>query len=163
VTSFGLGGEVDERVNRGGNLFGGFVSFIWATLVSLLAYNKKHIRLRVDDAFDQQVKTWNVAVANGQYHGGGMWVAPAASLTDGLFHVTVVGDLSLPKVFRELPNLYNGKIYQVKKVRTLTGKRVEADSDQRVLLDVDGEQPGRLPAIIEMVPGKLRFITGLDS
>jgi YegS/Rv2252/BmrU family lipid kinase len=163
VTSFGLGGEVDERVNRGGNLFGGFVSFIWATLVSLLAYNKKHIRLRVDDAFDQQVKTWNVAVANGQYHGGGMWVAPAASLTDGLFHVTVVGDLSLPKVFRELPNLYNGKIYQVKKVRTLTGKRVEADSDQRVLLDVDGEQPGRLPAVIEMVPGKLRFITGLDS
>jgi YegS/Rv2252/BmrU family lipid kinase len=163
VTSFGLGGEVDERVNRGGNLFGGFVSFMWATLVSLLFYDKKRIRLKVDEAFDQQVTTWNVAVANGQYHGGGMWVAPAASLTDGLFHITVVGDLSLPRVFRELPNLYNGKIYQVKKVCTLTGKRVEAYSDQRVLLDVDGEQPGRLPAVIEMASGKLRLITGLES
>jgi YegS/Rv2252/BmrU family lipid kinase len=161
VTSFGLGGEVDERVNRGGNLFGGFVSFIWATLVSLLVYHKKHIRLKVDAAFDQHVTIWNVAVANGQYHGGGMWVAPAASLIDGLFHVTVVGDLSLPEVFRELPNLYNGKIYQVKKVRTVTGKRVEAYSDQHVLLDVDGEQPGRLPAVFEMVSGTLRFITGI--
>jgi YegS/Rv2252/BmrU family lipid kinase len=160
VTSFGLGGEVDERVNRSGNLFGGFVSFIWATLVSLLIYSKKDIHLRVDNGYDQQVTSWNVAVANGQYHGGGMWVAPAASLVDGLFHVTVVGDLSLPQVLRELPNLYNGKIYQVKKVHTVTGRRVEAHSDQRVLLDVDGEQPGRLPAVIEMVPGRLRFIIG---
>ena len=161
MTSFGLGGEVDERVNRSGNLFGGFVSFIWATLLSLLIYSKKHIHLKVGDDYDQHVTIWNVAVANGQYHGGGMWVAPAASLVDGLFHVTVVGDLSLPEVFRELRNLYNGRIYQVKKVQMVVGKRVEALSDQRVLLDVDGEQPGRLPATIEMVPGRLRFLVGL--
>ena len=38
---------------------------------------------------------------------------------------------------------------------TLTGKRVEARSDRRVLLDVDGEQPGKLPVVIEMVPQAL--------
>ena len=47
------------------------MSFIWATLVSLLIYNKKRIHLRVDNGYDQQVTSWNVAVANGQYHGGG--------------------------------------------------------------------------------------------
>jgi diacylglycerol kinase (ATP) len=158
VTSFGLGGEVDERVNRSSKVFGGFISFICATLISILIYNKKRIHLRVDGSFDQTVMSWNVIVANGQYHGGGMWVAPGAVVDDGRFHVTVVGDLSLPEVFLNLPNLYNGKINQVDKVTTLVGKRVEAYSDQRVLLDVDGEQPGQLPVLIDIVPRALPLI-----
>jgi len=157
LTSFGLGGEVDERVNRSGKKLGGFLSFIIATLVSLVLYEKKTIRLRVDDHFDEEVSVLNVAVANGQYHGGGMWVAPEADLFDGLFHVTVIGDLSLPEVFYYLPKLYNGKILKVKGVRSLTGKRVEAVSGKRVLLDLDGEQPGCLPAKIEIVPSALHM------
>jgi len=57
-----------------------------------------------------------------------------------------------------LPKLYNGRILEVNKVFTLTGKRLEAYSDQRVLLDVDGEQPGQLPVSIEIVPGALHLI-----
>jgi len=158
VTSFGLGGEVDDRVNRTSKVFGGFISYIWATLISLLIYHRKRIRLKVDGKFDMCVMCWNIVVANGQYHGGGMWVAPDARLDDGLFQVTIVGDLSLAEVFRNLPKLYNGKLFQVDKVDTLRGRRIEACSDQRVLLDVDGEQPGQLPVVIDMVPGALRLI-----
>jgi YegS/Rv2252/BmrU family lipid kinase len=158
LTSFGLGGEVDERVNRSGKKLGGFLSFIIATLASLVLYEKKCIRLRVDGHFDEEISVLNVAVANGQYHGGGMWVAPAADPSDGLFHITVIGALSLPEVFYYLPKLYNGKILHVKRVRSLTGKRVEAVSERRVLLDVDGEQPGCLPATIEIVPSALRIL-----
>ena len=158
ITSFGLGGEVDERVNRTTKIFGGFISFIWATLISILIYNKKRIHLTVDNCFDQSVMIWNVVVANGQYHGGGMWVAPEATMNDGMFHVTVIGDFSLPAVFWNLPQLYNGKILQLKKVQTFVGKRVKASSDQQVLLDVDGEQPGQLPAVIDIVPKAVRFI-----
>jgi diacylglycerol kinase (ATP) len=158
LTSFGLGGEVDERVNNSGKRLGGFLSFIMATLVSLLHYDGKRIRLRVDEHFDEEVVVLNVAVANGQYHGGGMWVAPGADPSDGLFHVTIIGDLSLPEVFYYLPKLYNGKILQVKRVRSLTGKKVEALSDERVLLDVDGEQPGCLPVKIEIIPSALRVL-----
>jgi diacylglycerol kinase (ATP) len=159
VTSFGLGGEVDERANRTTKAFGGFLSFLWATVISLLKYDKKRIHLKVDDSFDGEVTIWNVAVANGQYHGGGMWVAPGARVDDGLFNVTVVGDLTLPQVFLNLPKLYNGKIYQVPQVSSFVGKRVEATSDQRVLLDVDGEQIGALPVVIEMVPRAVHLIT----
>jgi diacylglycerol kinase (ATP) len=152
VASFGLGGEVDERVNRTTKAFGGFVSFIWATLVSILIYDKKRIHLKIDEDFDQTVTCWNVAVANGQYHGGGMWVAPEARVDDGAFHITVIGDFTLPEVFWNLPKLYNGKLLLLKKVKTLVGKRVEAFSNQRVLLDMDGEQPGQLPVTIDIVP-----------
>lgn len=159
VTSFGLGGEVVERVNRTTKAFGGFVSFIWATLISVFVYHKKRIRLRVDDSFDDTVATWNVAVANGQYHGGGMWVAPEAKIDDGLFHVTVIGDFSLVEVLRHLPKLYNGRLFELEKVRSLSGRRVEAFSDEQVLLDVDGEQPGTLPVTITVISNAIRLIT----
>ena len=158
ITSFGLGGEVDERVNRSSKACGGFISFIWATLISILTYDKKRIHLKIDNGLEQRVTSWNVVAANGQYHGGGMWVAPDATVDDGLFHVIVIGDLSLPEVFWNLPKLYTGKILQVKKVSGFEAKRVEAYSDQRVLLDVDGEQLGQLPVVIEMVPGALPLI-----
>jgi len=158
VTSFGLGGEVDARVNRTSKRFGPFLSFIWATLISILVYGKKRVYLKLDDTYEGEVTVWNVAVANGQYHGGGMWVAPGASVDDGMLDVTVVGDLSLAGVFRNLHNLYNGKILQVKKIFGLKGKRITASSNQTVLLDVDGEQPGTLPLTIEVVPAALTLI-----
>jgi len=158
VASFGLGGEVDERVGRTTKIFGGFVSFIWATLLSVLSYRKKTIRLRIDGSTEETVAVLNVAVANGQYHGGGMWIAPEASLSDGLFHVTVIGDFSILEVFRHLPKLYNGRLFELEKVRTVTGKKIEARSNERVLLDVDGEQPGLLPVSLEIVPSALRVI-----
>ncbi len=158
VLSLGLGGEVDVRVNRTSKVFGGFLSFMWATLISILRFDKKRVHLRVDDLFDEEVTIWNVAVANGQYHGGGMLVAPGAAINDGLFQVTIIGDLSMPGVFWNLPRLYNGKIYEHQKIIKLIGRRVVASSAQEVLLDMDGEQPGRLPVVIEMVPSALSII-----
>jgi diacylglycerol kinase (ATP) len=87
-----------------------------------------------------------------------MQVAPDARVDDGLFHITVIGNLSLPEIFWHLPKLYNGKIKRIKKVFTLTGRKVVAASEQTVLLDVDGEQPGRLPVEIEIVPAAIRMI-----
>lgn len=159
VTSFGLGGEVAQRVNRTSKMFGPFISFIWATLLSLFLYGKKKVSLKIDDHLESEHLIWNVAVANGQYHGGGMWIAPDAAIDDALFHVTIIGNLSLPEVFLNLPKLYNGQIGKVSKVKTLTAKKIEAVSDQKVLLDIDGEQPGLLPAVIDILPGALNMIT----
>ncbi len=157
VVSFGLGGEVDERVNRSSKRLGGFLSFICATVVATLLYRKKSIRIQVDEGPVIDTVAWNIAVANGQYHGGGMWVAPEARVDDGLLNVTVIGDLARWQVFLHLPKLYNGRLHRLPQVRFLKGARIRAWSGGRVLLDVDGEQPGRLPAVMEAVPGAVRL------
>ena len=74
-------------------------------------------------------------------------------------HITIVSDMILPRVFTHLPKLYNGKIKTIRQVSTVVGKTVSATSSDRVLLDVDGEQPGFLPATIEIVPAAIRMIT----
>jgi YegS/Rv2252/BmrU family lipid kinase len=158
IVSFGLGGEVADRVNRTSKAFGPFISFMWSTLIALLLYGKKKVRLKIDDGGEKEINIWNIAVANGQYHGGGMWVAPQAVLTDGLLNITVIGGLNPAQVLWHMPKLYNGKIQKIKEVSCLTGKRVEAFSDQPVLLEVDGEQPGRLPVCIDILPSAIRLI-----
>ena len=158
IASFGLGGEVVDRVNRASKACGPFFTFICGTIVSLFTYQKKRVRLQVDDAEERTVDIFNIAIANGRYHGGGMLVAPDALIDDGIFHVTVIGSLPLPLVFWHLPKLYTGKIKKIRQVSMTTGKRVSAASDQRVLLDIDGEQPGTLPAELEIVPGALHMI-----
>lgn len=158
IASFGLGGEVAQRANRTTKALGPFVSFMWATLISIFLYGKKRLRILIDGSFEKEVSVWNVVVANGQYHGGGMWVAPDASVCDGLLNVTIIGDLTIPEVFLNLSKLYNGRIYDIDKVITLKGKKVAAISDDQVLLEVDGEQPGMLPVVVKTVPGALKII-----
>jgi diacylglycerol kinase (ATP) len=158
IASFGLGGEVVDRVNRTSKACGPFLTFIWGTLVSLFGYAEKRVQLRVDDGEEQTVGVLNIAVANGRYHGGGMLVAPDAVTDDGLFHVTVIGAMRLPSVFWHLPKLYLGGIKRIRQVSMHTGKKVIASSEQRVLLDIDGEQPGTLPAEFSIVPGAIKLI-----
>ncbi len=159
IASMGLGGEVDRRVNNTTKRFGPFISFIWATLCSIMLDGKKKINLQTDQGLDIEINAWNVAVANGRYHGGGMLVAPDAFIDDGIFDVTVIGDLSILEVFLNLHMLYNGRIKEVKKITTFKVKKIKAVSEQRVLLDVDGEQPGMLPAAVNILPKALRVIS----
>lgn len=158
IASFGLGGEVAQRVNQMTKALGPFVSFMWATLISIFLYGTKRIKILIDGKSEKVISSWNVVVANGQYHGGGMWVAPDASVYDGLFHVTIIGDLTIPEVFLNLSKLYNGRIYDIEKVITLTCQKMAAISDERVLLEVDGEQPGMLPVVVKILPGALDVI-----
>ena len=158
IASFGLGGEVVDRVNRTSKACGPFLTFIWGTLVSLFAYGAKSVSIRVDGGEAQAVDVLNIAIANGRYHGGGMLVAPDALTDDGLFHVTIIRAMSLPLVFWHLPKLYLGGIERIHQVTIQPGKRAAAESEQRVLLDVDGEQPGTLPVELSIVPGAIKMI-----
>ncbi len=152
VLSFALGGEVVGRVNRSSKVLGGFLCFLWATLTALITFEKPLIRLQIDDKFDEEIVCWHVSVANGQYQGGGMRIAPDARLDDGRLRVTVVGNLSFLEVLLNLPQLYNGRIYSVKQVSGFTGRKIAAASRTPVLLDLDGEQVGRLPVKVEILP-----------
>ena len=160
ITSFGVGGEVDERVNRSSKLLGGKISFFRAALAATLVYRNKPVRLKVDGEKEWEGKIYNVAVANGQYFGGGMWVAPAAELDDGVFDIVIMGDFSFFDSLFGGTKIYRGRHLGHPKVHVLRGKRVEAFSRERVLLDVDGEQPGRLPATISILPGSVRIRAG---
>ncbi len=90
IADAGLGGDVVHRVNNGGKRLGS-ATFTLASLMSLLAWKNKPMNVVVDGVA-HDLKAQQVVIANCQYFGGGMRMAPTASPTDGVFDVILVGN-----------------------------------------------------------------------
>ena len=161
VASFGMSGMADKVVNQltFAKKFGGKFAFQWGTLKALLSYKGQRVRLRVDDTFDEILDINTVAVCNGCYFGGGMKIAPEAKPDDGLLDIIVVRHASVFQILKGLPGLYAGRhLENTKYVFMLRGRKITAEpvhASDEILLDVDGEAPGRLPATFEIVPRAL--------
>ncbi|HZU18398.1 MAG TPA: diacylglycerol kinase family protein [Candidatus Dormibacteraeota bacterium] len=166
VADAGIGGEVVARVNRAGREGGllrrlpsGELTFLLASLLTLLAWRNRPMRV-VADGEARELIAQQVVVANGRYFGGGMKVAPLARPDDGLLDVVIAGDLSWWDNLRGLGRVRRGTHLDVPgpKILFTRARRVEVDSPEPVRVDADGEQPGSLPAVFEVVPGALEVI-----
>jgi diacylglycerol kinase (ATP) len=100
----------------------------------------------------------NVAVGNGQYHGGGMHPCPEASLTSGMLDVTIIERLSWFELLRDLPVLYSDGIYKHPKVHWRQVHKLVARSADIARAEVDGEAAGALPLEITVLPGVLPLL-----
>jgi YegS/Rv2252/BmrU family lipid kinase len=156
VVSFGLGGEVTRKINESEKWIGK-LSFFRAAIMAVLKYGKKEIYIKVDNRLEGQAIIWNVVVGNGCFHGAGMKVAPKAKIDDGLFHISILGNMNIFEALCKFPKLYTGNL-RAGKIHETAGRMIHAASDQNVLLDVDGECPGSLPAVIEIVPEAINLI-----
>jgi YegS/Rv2252/BmrU family lipid kinase len=162
IASFGLSGAADQSVNnlKYAKLFGGTFAFQWGILKALLRYKNQPCRVQVDDELDATYNVSTIAVCNGQFFGSGMRMAPHAIPDDGLFDVIITADITLAEQLRDTKKLYTGEHLKNKKVTELRGRVIKAspvDPSQCVLLDVDGEVPGQLPATFEILPAALNL------
>ncbi|HET9554710.1 MAG TPA: diacylglycerol kinase family protein [Anaeromyxobacteraceae bacterium] len=157
VASCGVSGRVAGAVNRSSKLLGGPLAFKLAAARSLLGWRDQRVRWRADGGPWIEQPVTALAVCNGRYFGGGMMVAPGALLDDGLLDVTIWSGFGLADFVRLQPKLYDGRHVELPSVRTLRARTVELEpvGDAEVLLEVDGEQPGRLPARLTVLPGAL--------
>lgn len=158
VTDVGFGGDLVRYVNSHSKWLGGKLSFLQGLLVTLFRYRNKRIHITIDDQEKFEVRASSIVVANGQYFGGGMWVAPEARINDGMFEVVMVGDVSKIDVLANIKRLYQGTLAEHPKVETSKAKTIELTSDEEVLIDLDGELVGRLPARFQILPQRLPVI-----
>jgi diacylglycerol kinase (ATP) len=160
VASFGIGGQVDAIVNGMPKWLGGRASFFAGTLQAMARYRNASVRVRVDGTTWFEGPIFNVAVANGRFFGGGMMIAPQADPSDGRFEIVSLGDLTRMEALGLSAKIYKGAHLAAEGVKVTTGTLVEAEPVHpwaSVLLDVDGEQPGKLPATATIAKGALTF------
>jgi YegS/Rv2252/BmrU family lipid kinase len=161
IASFGMSALVDELANASSKRLGGKVSFLLASARAGLRYQNRRVRLTFDGdaagALDLTINT--VAVANGRYFGGGMFVAPHAELDDGAFDVVAMGDFGKADLLLSGHRMYRGTHLSMDKVSSRRAREVRAEAlDGEVALDVDGETPGVLPATFRVLPRALSLI-----
>jgi len=158
VTSFGLGGLTDRIVNAGPKWWGGRASFLVGAVRALSIYRNAAVELRVDGRTFLESPIVNVALANARFFGGGMKIAPDADPADGLLDVIAIGDLSRARSLSLTPHIYRGTHVDQADVHTCRGMNIEAlplVKGAEVLVDMDGETPGRLPLKARVAPAAL--------
>ena len=129
-----------------------YVAGFWSALART---NPSHIRVDCDGRSINAL-AWNVVIANGQFFGGGMNVAPRAATADGLFDVQVFSGprRTAPAVLRRV---VRGTHLTHKAVRRTTGAAVVVDVPDAWLVEADGEIIGSGPFTAHAKSGLLRL------
>ena len=158
VADAGFGGTLTNLSYQSTKVFGATATYLIALLKTLFVHETTPVKIQVDDSFSKEQIIRSIVIANGQYFGGGMWIAPQAKTNDGLFDIIILGDLTRGEVLANIHKLYNGTMAEHEKVQTLHGRKVSLNSKSEILIETDGELPGKLPASFEMVPSVLNVI-----
>jgi diacylglycerol kinase (ATP) len=92
----------------------------------------------------------NLVVANGQYFGGGMKIAPRAAPTDGVLDVQIE-HARKREALALVPKVFKGE--HVPHPDILEAKRVQLsiEADRPLLIEADGEVLGHTPASFELL------------
>ena len=154
----GMGAAVCEVVNRSSKRWGGRLSYLRAILVTALRYPDQEIMLSLDGAPAERVIINNIWLANGQYSGGGIRSGPRARLDDGLLDVVQIGASGMLEKLIGMRKLRSGAFVDRPNVIYRTARRVEAESEASVPVEVEGEPIGTLPASFEVIGERLRVI-----
>ena len=156
VGSAGMSGAVARRANAMTKVFGGRATFFYALTREFLAWRNTRVVVELDDGVRRAGPMHDVIVANGNWHGGGMKLAPDARQDDGAFDVVTIGDVSKLDFVTTAPKLYSGRYLSHPKVELLRSSSVRIGADEPLPLEVDGEPIGTTPARFEVVPAALR-------
>jgi diacylglycerol kinase (ATP) len=153
----GFDAELVRRVKTNFKSLGALPAYLLGALTTLVTYKNKDVYLKMDGE-EIQRKVCTVIMNNGRYGGGGMNTAPNAELSDGLFDVLIVGNITKPDFLMSLPRLYKGTHLNHRHVTMKRASEIEIDSKHKMALQADGELLGEVPARIRILPSALKII-----
>jgi diacylglycerol kinase (ATP) len=157
VAGAGFDSEVNRVANQRLGWAGNRPRYVGAVLAQLAVGRTARFRLALDGRA-QEVTGWLIAVANGPSYGGGMRVAPQASLADGLLDVVVIAGIGKPEFLRTFPKVFTGRHVEHPAVTVHRAAKVELDADRPLHVYADGEPTGTLPATFEVRPAALAVL-----
>ena len=162
VGSVGMSAAVAQRANGMSKVLGGKATFFYALVRVFLEWDNSVVTVELEDASGggrerREARMHDVIVANGQWHGGAMWLAPEARPDDGLFDVVLIGDVTKRDFVTTAPKIYRGTYLAHPKVELVRSRTALVDAPELLPIKLDGEQVGTTPARFEVVPGALRL------
>jgi diacylglycerol kinase (ATP) len=155
VGSVGMSGVVADRANSMSKALGGRVTFFYALTRVFATWQNTEVTVTLDDG-ERRGRMHDVIVANGQWHGGGMKLAPGARPDDGLFDVVLIGDVTKLDFVTTAPKLYRGSHVTHPRIEVVRSSTVTVDAVVPLPIEVEGEPIGTTPARFEILPGALR-------
>ncbi len=134
------------------------LAYLAGALRELRRCRSPHFRITSSDAAPREGRFLLVFVANGQYCGHRMHVAPPALLDDGRFDVVTIAEMGLLRAVPKLFKLYFGNVLRDPLVQHGTAAWVRIDSDPVSPVEADGQLVGSTPVDFTVERGALRVL-----
>jgi diacylglycerol kinase (ATP) len=157
VAGAGFDSQVARRAQRGTFLLTGAAAYVYAVLRTLAAFQPVNARVTYQDGQYDGPITF-AAVGNTGLYGGGMRIAPLASVEDGLLDLCLVKNVSRATLLRVLPQVFSGGHLAHPQVIYAKTPWVEIDSSEPLEVFADGEFMQRVPVRIEVLPAALEVL-----
>ncbi|UCE97881.1 MAG: diacylglycerol kinase family lipid kinase [Dehalococcoidia bacterium] len=156
INSSGIGFDaaVAEISNQLPKFLGGTIPYIIGLFKSLVGYKNKLVTVSMNNRTETK-RILSLVVANGNYFGGGMRVAPLAYIDDGLLDVISVGDMGKLELLKAFPTIYKGTHIDHPKVETAKTTQIKIESTERFSVHADGEFLGEGPVSFGVIPSTL--------
>ncbi|WP_374455078.1 lipid kinase [Nocardioides sp.] len=164
VASVGLSVAVTQRLTPGLKRRLGRFAYPAATLAAYRSHRPFAARLELDDGTVLELSDlMQVAVGNGRHYGGGLTVAPQASIDDHLLDVYAVEQGRLRDHVSVARLLRTGHLVEHERVHHVTARRLRLVTDEPLPVNVDGEIAATTTATFEVDRNALHVVVPAHS
>lgn len=157
IASCGFDSDAN-RIANDARLVRGNLVYAYGALRALASWQPTAFSVRLDGGEPTRAVGYTVAAANSKAYGGGMWLAPAAALDDGLLDVVIVGHVPRLRFLRLLPTVFKGEHVRQPNVEVFRAREIEISAERPFMLYADGDPIASLPVKVRALPGAVNVM-----
>jgi diacylglycerol kinase (ATP) len=157
IAGMGFDAAVADRINKGFKSLKGTLAYLAAVVTTLRTYKAQEVTLTIDGTIMRE-SVMLAALANARCYGGGMKIAPMASISDGMLDLVLVKELGRIDFLRAFPSVFKGGHMGHKAVEHYRARSVRLEPRGEAPFLIDGELTPCRWAEVEVIPNALRII-----
>ena len=150
--------SVANRIANETRIVHGNLVYAYGALRALAGWKPARFEVTVDDGEPLVMTGYTVAAANSGAYGGGMMMAPDASLQDGLLDIVLVGHAPKLRFLRLLPTVFKGEHIKQPNVQVIRGREVRISADRPFTMYADGDPIAELPVTVRALQSAVRVM-----
>ncbi len=154
--SIGMGPTTVLRMEKSPKWLNADLRYLTSILHTFFTHRPQGLTIKTT-SWEWSGKARVFAVANGKSFGNKIFIAPDALQDDGFFNLFLAGEVPLIKFLWFLQSLKQKKKVDDPLITYSKTKEVLVSSQEKILVEAEGESIGCLPAKIEIIPSRVLF------
>ena len=147
-----------NRIANETTLVRGRLVYAYGLLRALAGWRPATFTIAVDGGSPRTVSGYTVAAANSRYYGGGMMLAPEATLQDGMLDVVLILETPKLRFLRKAPAVFTGAHVRLENVELLRARTIEIGASRPFTMYADGDPIAELPLTVGVLPGAVQTL-----
>ena len=164
IASAGFDSDANRIANAAPRALGRFV-YAYGLVGALARWKPVRMTIELDPPSPpREYLAYTVAAANSGVYGGGMRLAPDASMSDGLLDVVVIEAIPRLRFLALAPQVFSGAHVRLSVVHVMRAAEVRISAERPFAVYADGDPIAALPALVRALPGAIRvFVPAAEA